>query len=128
MSAIQLLHQPDQNTIMPCRDNSSFYFVSCGNIITIPYEAIIHASRQVNDIVIYTADNNYKTPHSLKEILDALPHAGFCRIHRSHIISLIHLEKIQNDCVFINGSYLPMTEYYKPELHKKLQLLGERKL
>jgi two-component system LytT family response regulator len=68
-------------------------------------------------ITIYTAQDKILTLQSLSELMEQLPSHRFCRIHRSHIIHLEKIVRIENNRVVIADRYLPVGETYKDDFY-----------
>jgi DNA-binding LytR/AlgR family response regulator len=54
---------------------------------------------------------------------DKLPAAEFVRIHRGFLIPVSKIDYIEDGVAFIMGSAVPVSETYKNDLLKKLQLI-----
>ena len=50
---------------------------------------------------------------SFKKLADALPASGFIRIHKSYLISIDKIERIERNRVIIAGERLPVGETFK---------------
>ena len=58
---------------------------------------------------------------SLNRFMDILP-ANFCRIHRSFVANLDHLELVENNKVQIGSEELPLGRNYRPDLLNRIKL------
>lgn len=87
-----------------------------GHVRSIQFADIIYISRCVSHSVLLTAEGNYSTPYSLAELLNDLPVNDFFRVHKSHIVSLRHIQAIHGNSLTVAGQTLPFTDYYKKQM------------
>ena len=74
-------------------------------------------------VKINTIASQYIIHSTLKNMEDKLPAAEFVRIHRGYLIPVSKIDYIEDGVVFIMGTPLPVSETYKSELLKRLQLI-----
>ncbi len=105
-----------------------FLTIICkGRVLEINMEDLTHVSTYGTETIVYTPSHNYRTVHSLQEILNALPASRFFRIHRSHVISLKCMSGVSKNRIRVGDYYLPISKYYKLRLCNRLEiLLNER--
>lgn len=82
----------------------------------------------IDDILYMESDGNYVNyitksgklmiRASIKETLNMLPSSHFVQIHRSFIVSLRWVEKIQDNHVYISDKEIPIGNTYKSKLLK----------
>lgn len=71
----------------------------------------------VKDYVkISTTHKNFLTKSTMKNIEEKLPGTEFIRIHKSYIVSLSSIERIENNRIIFGEKHLPIGEQYKKEL------------
>lgn len=73
-----------------------------------------------NYIAIYTLDRQIITYMSLKEIMGMIPENLFCRVHRSYIISLEHIDLVDGLLVFIRDHAIPVSESHKALFYARI--------
>jgi DNA-binding LytR/AlgR family response regulator len=59
---------------------------------------------------------------TMKDILTKLPASKFARVHRSYIISLLHIESVRNKRIKIGDKQIPVGDSFAESFYK---LLGE---
>ena len=74
-------------------------------------------------VKINTIEKQYIIHSTLKSMEDKLPASEFVRIHRGFLIPVSKIDYIEDGVAFIMGTALPVSETYKNELLKKLQLI-----
>jgi DNA-binding LytR/AlgR family response regulator len=78
----------------------------------------------LDDILFIEGLDNYLKIHllgqkpivvrmTMKAIQEKLPPANFIRVHRSHIVSLAHIEAVRNKMIFIAGDEIPIGSSYE---------------
>ncbi|MGB4936117.1 MAG: LytTR family DNA-binding domain-containing protein, partial [Ferruginibacter sp.] len=73
-------------------------------------------------VKIKTAESQYIIHSTLKNMEEKLPASEFVRIHRGYLIPVSKIDYIEDGVAFIMATPLPVSETYKNDLLKKLQL------
>ncbi len=73
-----------------------------------------------NYVCVQLKDRQIITYNTLKNIIENLPDNNFIQIHKSYIISLKKIDRIDNDSVWINKKELPIGNTYKKLFFKKI--------
>ncbi|AXT49509.1 DNA-binding response regulator [Aquimarina sp. BL5] len=66
-----------------------------------------------NYIAIHLQDQQIITYNTLKHFKETLPTSSFIQIHKSYIISMKHIDKIDNDSIWIDKQELPIGNTYR---------------
>jgi len=66
-----------------------------------------------NYIAIHLHDQQIITYNTLKHFKETLPASSFIQIHKSYIISIKHIDKIDNDAIWIHNQELPIGNTYR---------------
>jgi DNA-binding LytR/AlgR family response regulator len=74
-------------------------------------------------VTIYTAAKKYTLHYTLSAIEKELPAANFFRIHRSYIVALSKIDKIEDSSAYLANVQIPIAENNKTELLKRLNSL-----
>lgn len=99
------------------------------NYIFLNIDKTLHKVR-INDILFITSDRNYVTFITTSKkyvLLDTLKEwksklsDDFVQIHRSYLINLNYIEKIQGNVLFISNHKLPIGRTYKSNFLKSFQ-------
>ncbi|NQY06061.1 MAG: response regulator transcription factor [Flavobacteriaceae bacterium] len=75
-------------------------------------------------INIKTETQNHIVHTTMKKIEEKLPEDLFLKIHRSYIINLRKIVDIEDNSVLIKKEVIPVSRSNRPELMKRLNLLG----
>ena len=104
--------------------NSEFIFIRDSNIIRRLHLDDIYYTEAMGDYVkFHTKDKLYAVHGTLKSVESRLPALRFIRIHRSYIVSLRHIDTLQERGVVIQGKFLPITDGYRKNLHRVMNIL-----
>lgn len=72
---------------------------------------------------IFTNSDNYMVNKTMKSLLDSLPNESFVRVHRSYIVNIEQIKNIQDHSIVIDKDVIPISERYKSDFMKRLNLL-----
>lgn len=104
--------------------NGEFIFVRDSNVLRkLCLNDITYAEAMGDYVKFYTADKLYAIHTRLKLVEDRLPKSRFIRIHRSYIVSLKHIDTLQEGGIVVNGSFLPIADTYRKNLHRILNII-----
>ena len=103
-----------QPVVQPQQPNTVFIRVD-GEWRNVPIDQITYVSG-MKDYVLFYLDNEPKaliTHLTMKAVEDMLPKDKFLRIHRSYIIAVDKIQKVdRNDCVYIGNEILHIPDGY----------------
>ena len=110
----------DQNSRMGFADLNGLNFVKVGDIIFCEAES--------SQTAIHMAGGKkYVVSRTLKDCEDNLTPFDFCRIHKSYVINMLHLEKYQKGdggyVILSNGKQLDVSKTYKDDLVARFRKL-----
>ena len=85
---------------------------------------------KIDEILFIRGEGNYLNIVSLNEkafgrmtfqqLMKKLPEDIFIRIHNSYVINLCHIDKIEDNHVFINKTQIPIGIKFKDELMRRI--------
>ena len=103
----------------------SFFFVNTGyQQRKICYHDICFVEGSGNYVTYYTEKEKIMVRSSMKETVSFLPSHSFIQIHRSSIISLRKLDKIQDNHAYIGNHKISIGANYREELMRVIGLRG----
>lgn len=96
-------------------------FIKTGkSILKLNTDEIIAIQGLGNYVQIHTSNNDKHIHYdSLEALLDKLPDE-FMRIHNSYIINFIHIDKVENNHVFLSHLKIPVGPSRKECFNKKI--------
>jgi len=83
--------------------------------------SILYVEAYGNYLKIHTTEKTYVPRETMQHMIAQLPEKHFLRIHKSYIINLKKIQKLQGNMLFINDGKLPVGNTYKNELLKCMQ-------
>lgn len=100
-----------------------FFFIKDGfKNIKIEFEDILFIKGSGNYLDILTDKKSYSPRMTFSELVEKLPSSQFLRIHQSYIVNISHIQKIENNHVFISTHKIPISNRYKDILFDRLDL------
>lgn len=92
------------------------------NLVKLVLKDVLYIEAVSNYVSFKTTAKSYLSLMSLQKLEDSLP-ANFVRIHRSFMINISHINRVEASTVFIGETPLPISTSYKEKLLNKLNLL-----
>ena len=115
--------QPQQPVVQPQQPNTVFIRVD-GEWRNVPIDQITYVNG-MKDYVLFYLDNEPKaliTHLTMKAVEDMLPKDRFLRIHRSYIIAVDKIQKVdRNDCVYIGKEIIHIPDGYQQTFRQFLE-------
>jgi DNA-binding LytR/AlgR family response regulator len=100
-----------------------FIFVKSDyQIVKIDVDDITMIEGMDDYVKIFTQKKMILTNMTMKDILSKLPASKFTRVHRSYIISLLHIESVRNKRIKIGEKQIPLGDSFAESFYK---VLGE---
>jgi DNA-binding LytR/AlgR family response regulator len=101
-----------------------FIFVREKSVLQkIKVSEIIYIQALGDYLIIYTSDKKHTVHLTLKSFLERFTSTNFMRIHRSYIIALNKIDKVEESTAYIGKHPLPIGDNYRAELLKNINLL-----
>ncbi len=107
-------------------DTKDNFYIRNNNILTrIQLSDIFWIRAEGNYCEISVEERNHAVRTSLKKLAEMLPGHQFVQIHKSYIIRLDKIEKLDTNesVVWVNGNGLPLGRTYKDKLMKRLNII-----
>lgn len=82
---------------------------------------IIYIKAEEDFSYVYTADNHHFLSYTLKFWEETLPAHQFCRIHRSYLVQLAHINRIEANQVFTSLATLPIGRSYREHFMQRIK-------
>lgn len=92
-------------------------------LIRVKIDEILWVEAMDNYTQIITRNKRVVVNMFLKEFYEKVPQDKFLRIHRSYMVALDKIDKIENRFVFIGDKNIPISKAYKSQLLERLDIL-----
>ncbi|MCR4854434.1 MAG: LytTR family DNA-binding domain-containing protein [Prevotella sp.] len=102
---------------------SSCFIRVDGELRQLPFASILYVSGMKDYVMFYLEGERRPliTHLTMKSVEDMLPRDRFLRVHRSYIIALDHIRKVdRNDCIYIGDEVIHVTDAYADDFHRFL--------
>jgi two-component system LytT family response regulator len=124
VNRVKDLYENNDQKIEIHEKEKDFIFVRSNSLLTkIRISDIIYIQALGDYINIYTHDRNLTVHITLKGIEEKLPSDKFYRLHRSYLVSLHHVDNIEEGTAYVGKYPLPIGEQYKKEFLKRINLI-----
>lgn len=98
-------------------------FIKSGpKLYRLNWEEVLFLEKSENYVVFHTCDRKILSRQNMQDVQEILPDF-FCKIHKSYIISLRHLNVVERHQVSIGKHEIPIGQSYRPAFFK---ILSER--
>lgn len=102
--------------------NADYFFVKCdGNIERIELRELLYVKALENYIIIQTAQRKYITYLTMKGLEDYLPTEQFIKIHKSYLIPIAKIDRIEGNEVHIGNEKLPLSRNLRAEVLERIE-------
>jgi DNA-binding LytR/AlgR family response regulator len=123
--ASELLALKEQHTFVEDKGydlNSDFIFVKSGvQRIKLHFNEVSHIQGLKDYTIIHTPEKRIVLKGSVKAMLDIFPAKRFIRVHKSFIVSLEKINRVERNTILLNGYQIPIGRNFKEELEKALK-------
>lgn len=91
--------------------------------VKINYADITYIEGLKDYVKIYCGKKMIITLLNMKHMYEKLPKHLFIRVHKSYIVSIAAIEKIDRQRILLANSYIPIGDMYKDEFEKKMGIV-----
>jgi two-component system, LytTR family, response regulator len=124
VSRAQKLYETNNQKVETNEKDKEYIFVRSNSVLTkIKISDIIYIQALGDYVNIFTKEKRYTVHITLKGIEEKLGPGHFYRLHRSYLVSLDHVDGIEEGTAYVGKFPLPIGEQFKKELLKKLNLI-----
>lgn len=97
-------------------------FVKDGyDYVRIALDDLLYIESEGNYLTFYETGKKVVTRMTVAEAMTQLPGTGFMRIHKSYIVALTHIDKIERHQVTIGKTQIPLAGTYRDELLERVK-------
>ncbi len=119
--AVEKLHARSRTT--PGQPASDHFFLKSGHeVLRIKHTDVTHISAMRDYVAVHTCTGRILSLENLRDLEQRLPADRYCRIHRSHMVALHAIERVERDHVVLAGTHLPISGSYAKRFRATLGL------
>ena len=108
-----------KETYDPKQHEDEFIFVKDGyQLRKIRLEEIRYIKSDANLLNIHTTSERILTRMTISRIMEALPEDQFIRVHKSYIVNLQHIERVDQQFVNAGGLEIPISAAYRSGIQR----------
>lgn len=101
-----------------------YFFIKKDSVLTkVPIKDILWIEALGDYITVHTKDQRFVLHATLKSVESKLPKDKFIRVHRSYIVQIDNVKKVEDTTVYINDMSIPVGALYKDNFIKHLNPL-----
>lgn len=101
-----------------------FFFIrEQGKYIRINFNDIHYLEARSNYVQIVTTSRNFMCLVSLRQIAKLLPEDWFCRVHRSFMVGIAHLQAFDTEHAYLPDKVIPIGDSYRIALHRHVTMV-----
>lgn len=124
INAIEKLKELVSKKLGPETNNTNYFFVKDrGALHKVELKDVLYFEAMGDYVKIHTNEKSFAIHSTLKKIEDKINSYEFIRVHRSYIVSLLNIHRIEDGLIEIQGHHIPLADSYKSALNSKLNLL-----
>jgi DNA-binding LytR/AlgR family response regulator len=104
------------------KNHSDFIFIKDGTTnYKINFDDLLYVQAYGNFAKVYSTKQTIVASTTMKHLEEELPEYSFTRVHKSYIINIQKVSKIEGNTVFIGKTEIPVGAVYKMSLDKKVK-------
>jgi two-component system, LytTR family, response regulator len=88
--------------------------------VRVKLDEILYIQSDTNLLFIHERQRRITTRMTLSEMLGQLPEGLFCRVHKSYIVALAAIQKLERQQINVGNKEIPLASSYREELEKRL--------
>ena len=101
---------------------ADYFFVKCdGKIERIELRELLYVKALENYIILQTIQKKYVTYLTMKSLEEYLPHEQFVKIHKSYLVPIAKIDRIEGNEVHIGNEKLPLSRNLRAEVLEKIE-------
>lgn len=94
-----------------------FFFIRCGNKYEkIFFDDVLYLESMQNYVNIFTVKSKFTTLINLKNIEQRFENNLFMRVHKSYMVSIRKIDKIEGNEIFIQSFRIPLSRSYRDQV------------
>jgi DNA-binding LytR/AlgR family response regulator len=120
---LSLKAQYDHTEELSADKNTDFIFVKSGvQRIKLYFNEVTHIQGLKDYAIIYTYKEKILLKGSIKAMLEIFPQKRFIRVHKSFIVAVSKITRLESNCIILNGHEIPIGRNFKDDLERALTI------
>lgn len=117
--------RPSVEALNPQNNQKSFFVRTQNVLVRVKVKDIRYIHADGNYCYLFTDQKKYAIKLSLTRLMDRLPNNEFLRIHKSYIVQLKEVNKIDlgSNSLCLNNVNVPIGRAYRSDLIESLEIL-----
>lgn len=117
--------RPSVDLVSPQDNHTSFFVRSQNVLVRVKVKDIRYIHADGNYCYLFTKHKKYAIKLSLTRLMDRLPNNEFLRIHKSYIVQLKDVNKIDlgSNSLLLEDVHIPIGRAYRSDLIESLEIL-----
>ncbi|MCB0793640.1 MAG: response regulator transcription factor [Flavobacteriales bacterium] len=112
-----------QGPMPPGTRSSDRVFVRSGSeIVQVDLSDVLFVRSESNHVVFVQRNGEVSSLMNMKDLEKKLP-SNFVRVHRSYLVNLAHVVKLDTQDLLVGGELIPVSATYRQQLMARLDLL-----
>jgi two-component system, LytTR family, response regulator len=121
--AKELFDSKDEKIEVDEKEKDYIFIRSNSVLAKVNLNDILYVQALGDYVNIFTSGKHYMVHCTLKSLEEKLPPGRFFRLHRSYLISIGHIDHIEEGTAYVQKHAIPIGDQYKKELFKRLNLI-----
>ena len=118
---LALKAQYDHTDDLQAGESTGFIFVKSGvQRIKLCFNEVTHIQGLKDYAIIYTSKEKILLKGSIKAMLDIFPQKRFIRVHKSFIVAVNKIIRLESNRIILNGHEIPVGRSFKDDLERVL--------
>ena len=120
--ALEKIPEPVKTTHVG--ENSDEFFIKVdGQHVKLSMRELLFLESKGDYVKFVTAAKAYTSLYTLKSLEEKLAAGPFLKVHRSFIVNMTQVEKLNGNILFVQGHEVPVSKNNREEVLQRLQLL-----
>ena len=101
-------------------DDQNLFVRQNGAMVKLDFQSVRYVQADDNYSVFHTEKEKHVVSNTLKEIEERLVPAGFCRLHKTYLVNLSKIDRIEHSVVFVGEEMIPIGKVYRKAFFERL--------
>ena len=113
----------EERTVQETSKEYTFFKANGKNkFVKVFFEDIQFVQGLKNYVAVQLPDSQIITHTTMKSVKELLPGGEFVQVHKSYIVSLKHIDRVENDAIWMGEKQLPIGNSYRKAFFEKITL------